>query len=180
VVYGGGFAALQAARLALRLGAEEVKAVHPAPLEQWPAGPDAVRAARQEGVEMLDLHRVTGLEGSDGRLIGVVLKRTKATNPDAVDRHTLVGYGEAIPVRAAVFVAAVDRRGAVGDAPDLAGLARGVLGNLIVDGEYRLGRPGWYAAGEAATGAATIVDSMGTGRRAAEAIHRAMAPGGGV
>jgi NADPH-dependent glutamate synthase beta subunit-like oxidoreductase len=179
VISGGGFAALQAARVAVRLGARKVTVVHPAPEGQWPAGEDAIRAARCEGVEVLDLSRVAALEGDGGRLTGVGVKPLKAGGPDAVGRRPLSGQGKAAVLEAAVFVAAVDRRPGAGDPPALDGMRSGVLGNLLTDPDYRLGRARWFCAGEAATGAATVVDSMGTGRRAADAVHRCLSAGGG-
>jgi NADPH-dependent glutamate synthase beta subunit-like oxidoreductase len=63
-----------------------------------------------------------------------------------------------------------DRRPKRSDQPNFEEMETGVLGNLKVDWEYKLPRPGWYAAGEAATGAATVVDSMATGRIAAQIV----------
>ena len=54
--------------------------------------------------------------------------------------------------------------------PTVDAVSAGVLGNLKVEAGYKLGRPGWYAVGEAATGPAGIVDSMVTGKLAAAAI----------
>jgi len=178
VVSGGGFAALQSARVALRLGAKTASVVHPAPAEQWPAGADAIGEASAEGVRILDMHRVTALSSEDGRLAGVDVKAVKASSPDAVDRHSLASYGKAERLEASWFVGAVERRPAPQDPPRVDGVGFGVIGNLRTDSGFSLGRDGWFACGEAATGAATIVDSMGTGRLAAEAVDRYLGTGG--
>lgn len=167
VVLGGGKAALQCARLALRLGARKVTVVHPAPRELWPADADDRAAAEEEGVSLLD-GRAVAFEGE--RALAAVRARTvTAGAADAVGR-VAPRAGDEQRLEAALCVAAVDRRPAAGDAPDFEDLCRGPLGTLLVDPAGRLPRPRWYAAGEAATGAATVVDSMATGRRVAETI----------
>ncbi len=172
VVGGGGPAAVQAARLAVRLGARSVTVIHPAPLEQWPAGDHAIGLAREEGVEVRPAHRITKAQGQDGILTALLVKAVKAQNVDEVGRYKLTSHGPVEKLDAELLVVAGERRSPTADLPDLDGISRGVLGNLTVDGEYRLGRKRWYAAGECATGAATVVDSMATGRLAAETIHR--------
>jgi len=178
VVIGGGKPALLAARVARRLGAEAIVA-HPAPLDRWPAGADAIEHAVEEGVELRAAHRLTGLEGEQGRLTAVVLQPVVAGPPDAVGRAPLRNRGSAEPLAAAMLVAAVDRAPTASALPDIDGLERGVRGNLNVDGQYRLGPAGWYAAGEVATGAASLVDSMATGRRAANEIAADLMTGNG-
>ncbi len=172
VVNGGGPAAVQAARSAVRLGAQSATLIHPAPLEQWPAGDHALGLAREERVEVRPMHRITEAQGQDGILSAVLVKAVKAENPDEVGRYTLTSHGPVEQLEAGLLVVAGERRSPAADLPDLDGILRGVLGNLLVDGEYRLERGRWYAAGECATGAATVVDSMATGRLAAESIHR--------
>ena len=172
VVNGGGPAAVQAARLAVRLGARRAIVIHPVPLEQWPAGDNALELAREEGVEVRPLHRITKAQGPAGTLAVVLVKAVRARNPDGVGRHTLTSHGPVEQLEAGLLIVAGERRSPAADLPDLDGISRGVLGNLLVDEEYRLGRERWYAAGESATGVATVVDSMATGRLAAETIHR--------
>ena len=171
-VSGGGTAAVKAARLAMRRGARSAIVVHPAPLEHWPAGDIALGLAREEGVEVRPMHRIVKAQGPEGILTAVLLKAVKAENPDAVGRYTLTSHGPAEQLDAGLLIVAGERRSPAEDLPDLDGISRGILGNLLVDEEYRLGRERWYAAGECATGSATVVDSMATGRLAAETIHR--------
>jgi NADPH-dependent glutamate synthase beta subunit-like oxidoreductase len=171
VVNGGGPAAVQAARLAVRLGARRAIVIHPVPLEQWPAGDNALELAREEGVEVRPMHRITKAQGPAGTLAAVLVKAVRAQNPDGVGRHTLTSHGPVEQLEAGLLIVAGERRSPAADLPDLDGISRGVLGNLLVDEGYRLGRERWYAAGESATGAATVVDSMATGRLAAETIH---------
>ena len=172
IVQGGGTAALLAARTARRLGAQDVRVVHTAPLALWPAGAYGIELAQEEGVVVLDAQRVVALYGEQGVLTEVACRAVRAGSLDGVGRPRPGGQGPPERFPAVLFIASVDRRAAVGAQPDLEDIATTVLGAVRVDGDYRLSRPRWYAAGEAATGAATVVDSMATGRRAAEAIAR--------
>jgi NADPH-dependent glutamate synthase beta subunit-like oxidoreductase len=176
VVLGGGKAALQCARAARRLGADPVSVVHAAVRDLWPADADDRAAAEDEGVTLLD-GRAVALEG-ERALTAVRVRTVSAGRADAVGR-VAPRTGAEQRIEAGLCVAAVDRRPAPGDAPGFADFGRGPLGTLIVDPSGRLSRPRWYAAGEAATGAATVVDSMATGRRVAEAIARDLRGEGG-
>jgi NADPH-dependent glutamate synthase beta subunit-like oxidoreductase len=168
VVLGGGQAALQAARLALTLGASSASVVHPAPRAAWPTGEDALRLAEKEGVAILAERRALAFEGAVGAVTAVSVQAVKPGPEDRVGRVALASGGATQSLRAQAVVVATDRR--PDDGLEAGGVSRGVLGNFAVDGSYRLGRPRFFAAGEAATGAATVVDSMATGRRAAEAV----------
>jgi NADPH-dependent glutamate synthase beta subunit-like oxidoreductase len=168
VIEGGGPPAIQAARIALRQGATRVTVVHPQGLEQWPCGPLALCVARAEGVQLLPAARIVSLVGS-ACLEAVSVRPTKERGRDAVGRARLMTLGKAESLPARVFVSTVDRRPLEENLPEEKMCARGPLGSLRADGQGRLSRPKWYAAGEAMTSAATVVDSMATGRRAAAA-----------
>jgi glutamate synthase (NADPH/NADH) small chain len=170
VVRGGSDTSLQAARAAIRLGAKEVNVVHSSPVDLWPVTSDALSIAKQEGVSLLPEHRVTELKGSS-RLEAVMVRPVRGTQKDRVGRVAGGAMGKAKQLDATVFVEAVNRRAVRENQPDLDNIAVGILGSLQVDKKYKLPKPGWYAAGEAATGAASVVDSMATGRLAAEAIN---------
>lgn len=167
VVSGGGKAAIQSARAARRLGHEDVTVVHAAPLEDWPCGSDDVLIAREEGVALSPLTKVVGFEG-DAELSAVQVRNLRVLSKDAVERPRTMTSTKAETLPARLFVATEQRRmnqksRAGADFP------LSPLGTFRVDDSYRLAQ-GIYAAGEAATGAATVVDSMATGRRAADAV----------
>ncbi len=177
VALGGGPAALQVARWALRLGAAEAIVVHSAPRELWPGGADALSTAEREGVRVLASHRALAIAGSKGRVEGLELAELLGGDSDGVGRPRNRRLGERRRLAASTVVSARGRRPEPGDAPELPGLELGPLGTLAVDSQRRLGRSGWYAAGEAAGGASGVVDSMASGRRAAETIARDLAAG---
>jgi NADPH-dependent glutamate synthase beta subunit-like oxidoreductase len=170
VVRGGSDTSLQAARTAIRLGAKEVSVIHASPVDLWPITSEALSIAEQEGVTLLPEHRVTELKGSS-KLEAVMVRPVKGTQKDRVGRIAGGALGKEKQLDATLFVEAVNRRSVQENQPDLDNVAIGILGSLNVDKTYKLAKPGWYAAGEAATGAASVVDSMATGRLAAEAIN---------
>ena len=167
VVQGGSLASLQAARAAKQLGVSDVTVIHPFPLNLWPAGEEAIETAKEEGVELLPENRITELWGL-GEMDTVVSRPVEYSLEDNRGRVAGIDMGKQVRHPATIFVATVDRK-PMGD-PGLDKYKKGPIGNLEVDEGYRLPGKGWYAAGEAATGAAGIVDSMATGQLAAEAI----------
>ncbi len=170
VVRGGSDTSLQVARTALRLGATEVSVVHASPVDLWPVTAEARSIAEQEGVTLLPGHRITELKGSS-KLEAVMVRPVRGTKKDPVGRIAGGALGKEKQLDATLFIEAVNRRSDKENQPDLDNAAIGMLGSLNVDKTYSLAKPGWYAAGEAATGAASVVDSMATGRLAAEAIN---------
>ena len=170
VVQGGSLAALQAARVAKKQGADRVTVVHPFPLDKWPAGPEEIEAAKNDGVELLPDNRVTDLWGLYGGIDTVVTRPVEYTIEDSRGRVTGIDMGKQNRIPATLFIAAVNRKPS--DNNGLKQHEKCQRGNLKIDDGYRLSAKGWYAAGEAATGAAGIVDSMVTGQLAAEAIKK--------
>jgi NADPH-dependent glutamate synthase beta subunit-like oxidoreductase len=171
IVQGGSRPSLLVARTAIRLGAGSVKVVHPSPLELWPAGADAIRHAEKEGVEILAEHRIKEAAGS-GKVESVIVRPVRIRETDGVGRPTGDIETKEQRIDAVLLVTTPERRAHKEDQPNVGDFKIGVLGNLVVDKDFKTNRNGWYAAGEAATGAATVVDSMATGRLAAEAIGR--------
>jgi len=128
--------------------------------------------AKREGVELRPGLRIARFEGTNDKLDTVVFRTIRSKGSDGVGRPALLQSAKEEPLDARLCVCSVNRRSAEMSIPSFEGIHRGPLGNLQLDSNYRLGRRKWYAAGEVATAAATVVDSMGTGRLAAESIIR--------
>ncbi len=173
-VVGGGNTAIDAARAALRLGAEEVVLVYRRTRAEMPAHPEEVRDAEEEGVRLSFLAAPTAIEPSDRGGLRMRLIRMRLGDPDASGRP------RPEPVPGSDFVLEVDSViAAIGQSPDTSPFAgieglqvlRG--GTLGVDPESQAtGLPGVFAGGDLTSGAATAVEAVGAGRRAAAAIHR--------
>lgn len=174
-VIGGGNVAMDAARTALRLGAERVTVVYRRTREEMPARLEEIHHAIEEGVRLEMLCGPTAYVG-DGkhRLAALRLQRMVLGAPDASGRRRpepVPGDIFELPCdQAIVAVGTGSNRVLLQDTPELA-LNR--WGYITVDEETgETSIPGVYAGGDIVTGAATVIQAMGAGRRAAKAIAR--------
>jgi NADPH-dependent glutamate synthase beta subunit-like oxidoreductase len=160
VVIGGGSAAMDAARTAVRLGAKEVSVVYRRQREQMPAMPDELEQALEEGVVLYDGAIVRAAEtAAESATLSCACQKVTV---DAASPH---GALRLIPVE---IVAAI------GQDPDL----RGFAGALRIDGgvievdpvTLATSRPGVFAGGDVASNARYVSVAIGEGRRAAFAI----------
>ena len=185
-VVGGGNVAMDAARTALRLGADKVYIVYRRSLEELPARREEVEHAMEEGVEFLLLNNpieVLGFENPadprdvrNGTVAGMRCIRMELGEPDASGRRR----PEEVP--GSEFVLDVDCVVmSIGTSPNplikstTKGLDVNRHGGIVVTEETgETSRPGVYAGGDAVTGAATVILAMGAGKVAARAIHEAL------
>ena len=181
-VVGGGNVAMDAARTALRLGAEKVYIVYRRSMEELPARKEEVEHAVEEGIEFKLLNNpieVLGYENPDDRrdpkngcVTGLKCVRMELGEPDERGRR------RPIPVEGSEFVLDVDTVViSIGTSPNplikstTEGLEVNKHGGIIV--EENTGattKEGVYAGGDAVTGAATVISAMGAGKVAAKAI----------
>lgn len=173
-VCGGGNVAMDAARSALRLGAEEVYIVYRRAEEQMPARIEEVHHAKEEGVIFHLLTNPVAIHGDDqGRVNSIECIRMELGEPDASGRRRPVpidGSNFEIPVDCVIM--------AIGNSPNplIRSTTKGIEANkhgcLIVNEEtLQTTREGVYAGGDAVTGAATVILAMGEGKKAAASIH---------
>ena len=171
-VVGGGNVAMDAARSALRMGAEHVYIIYRRGEEEMPARREEVHHAKQEGVEFLNLNNPVKLLGDEnGRVRAAVVQRMELGEPDASGRRSPV------PVEGSEYELAVDTViMAIGTSPNplirttTQGLEANKRGCLIVDEDNMTTKQGVYAGGDAVTGAATVILAMGAGKAAAKSI----------
>ena len=167
VVVGGGNEALDAARVLRRLGAEPT-IVYRRSREDMPAHPDGIAQAEIEGIAFVFYAAPTAFVGQDGRLARVECRRMRPGAPDASGRP------RPEPIPGSTFsVDAQEAFTAIGEDVETEALADFVAaanGRLQADRWGRTGRRAIFAGGDAATGAGTVVEAIGSGRRAAETI----------
>ena len=172
-VVGGGNVAMDAARSALRMGAEHVYIVYRRSEAEMPARKEEVHHAKEEGVEFQNLCNPTEiLGGEDGRVCGLKCIRMELGEPDESGRRRPV----AIP--GSEYVLDVDTViMSIGTSPNplirttTAGLEANKRGCLIVNEDtMQTTKDGVYAGGDAVTGAATVILAMGAGKKAAASI----------
>ncbi len=174
-VVGGGNVAMDAARCAKRLGAEEVYIVYRRSEAELPARAEEVEHAKEEGIVFRLLNNPKEILGDGtGSVRGMECLEMELGEPDASGRRRPVekaGSEFVLDVDCVIM--------AIGTSPNplikstTEGLETQSWGGIIVNEETGLtSRPGVYAGGDAVTGAATVILAMGAGKAAAKAIHR--------
>ncbi len=173
-VVGGGNVAMDAARCAMRLGAEHVYVVYRRGEAEMPARAEEKHHAKEEGIEFKTLCNPIEIVGDEnGRVCGMKCIRMELGEPDASGRR------RPIEVPDSEFLLDVDTViMSLGTNPNplirstTPGLETNRKGCLIVNEEEMTTRDGVFAGGDAVTGAATVILAMGAGKKGAEAIDK--------
>ncbi len=177
-VVGGGNVAMDAARTALRLGAEKVYVIYRRSLEELPARREEVEHAQEEGVEFRLLNnpvRIIGNTDKNDPQYGFVKQiecvRMELGEPDESGRRRPVevaGSNFTLDVDAVIISIGTSPNPLIKDTTD--GLEINRHGGIIVEENGLTSREHVYAGGDAVTGAATVILAMGAGKTAAAAI----------
>ena len=172
-VLGGGNVAMDASRMALRLGAEKVYLIYRRSLAEMPARAEEVHHAKEEGVEFLMLQNAKRILGNDkGRVCGIECLKYELGEPDASGRRRPVAIeGSEFTLDVDTVVVAVGNDSNPLIAATTEGLDVNKRGNIIVDENQKTSIDGIYAGGDIVLGAATVILAMGEGRKAAAAIN---------
>ncbi len=176
-VLGGGNVAMDAARTALRLGADEVHLVYRRTEKEMPARVEEVAHAKEEGIVFHILQNAKRVLGtSDGRVKALDVLRYELGEPDASGRR------RPIPIEGSEFIMDVDTViVAIGNDSNplikqtTPQLETNKWGNIVVDDFGKTNMAGVFAGGDIVLGAATVILAMGQGRRAAAAINESLA-----
>ena len=176
VVVGGGNVAMDAARSALRLGADEVTVVYRRSAEELPARAEEVEHAVEEGVTFRFLSNPVEIIADEHWCVsGVHCVEMTLGEPDASGRRRpIVKDGSDFTITADTVIMAV------GTSPNplikstMDGLQTQPFGGIVTDDSGATSRPGVFAGGDAVTGAATVILAMGAGKTAAAAMDRYM------
>lgn len=172
-VVGGGNVAMDAARSALRLGAESVSIVYRRGMDELPARKEEIEHAQEEGVVFRTLTNPTEILGNaDGEVCGIRCEEMQLGEADESGRRRPVAKPDSelvIDVDTVIM--------AIGNSPNplirhtTPGLETNRRGCIVTDEDTGLtSREGVYAGGDAVTGAATVILAMGAGKAAAKAI----------
>jgi glutamate synthase (NADPH/NADH) small chain len=176
-VFGGGNVAMDSARTALRLGADEVHIVYRRSKKELPARLEETENAEEEGVIFNYLTLPTRLIGNKhGWLTEIECIKMELGEPDASGRRSPIALrGSEFRMKADAVIVAI------GNSPNplipmtTTGLKVGKKGNIEVDEETgKTSRDKIWAGGDVVTGAATVISAMGAGRKAAKSIHEAL------
>ena len=184
-VVGGGNVAMDAARTALRLGAEKVYIVYRRSMDELPARREEVEHAEEEGIEFRLLCNPTEILGynnpddardpKNGFVKGMTCVRMELGEPDERGRR------RPVVVEGSEFTIDVDTViMSIGTSPNplikstTEGLEVNRWGGIVVNEDGLTSRNSVYAGGDAVTGAATVISAMGAGKTAAKAIDEAL------
>ena len=171
-VVGGGNVAMDAARSALRLGAEEVNIIYRRSDAELPARAEEVHHAKEEGIIFRTLTNPVEILGDDDDAVtGIKCVEMELGEPDASGRRRPIvkeGSEFTIPMDCVIM--------SIGTSPNplikstTEGLDTQKWGGIIADEDGLTSRPFVYAGGDAVTGAATVILAMGAGKAAAKGI----------
>jgi len=173
-VIGGGNVAIDVARSAVRMGAEEVNIVYRRTRAEMPAWEEEIKAAEEEGVHITYLSAPQEILTRDGAVVGVRCIRMELGEPDSSGRR------RPVPIPGSEYEIEIDQLiPAIGQRPDLSalehltGLDFTRWGTVDVNATtYATGREGVFAGGDIQTGPWVAIGAVAAGREAAESIER--------
>ncbi len=171
-VVGGGNVAMDAARSALRLGAEEVSIVYRRGEDELPARREEVEHAKEEGIVFRLLTSPTEILGDEKRAVRAIkCIKMELGEPDASGRRRPIpveGSDFELPVDCVIMALGTSPNPLIKDTTE--GLETERRGGIVTDEVGKTSREAVYAGGDAVTGAATVILAMGAGKTAARAI----------
>ncbi|MCM1522455.1 MAG: NADPH-dependent glutamate synthase [Muribaculaceae bacterium] len=176
-VVGGGNTAMDSVRTARRQGAERVMIVYRRSEAEMPARVEEVIHAKEEGIEFMTLSNpIEYLADEFGRVRAMKVQRMELGEPDASGRRSPVPIKDAvdeIPVDMVIVSVGVSPNPLIPNS--FCDLEISRRGTIVVNEEtMRSTVPDIYAGGDIVRGGATVILAMGDGRRAAEAMHKAL------
>ena len=176
-VIGGGNVAIDVARTAVRLGAENVTIVYRRGRDEMPAADDEIAEAEEEGVKFMFLASPVEISGK-GKAQELKVELMELGEADAKGRRKPVGTGkfQTVPVSSVIS--------AIGQLVDMGGIDEGTnmqfsrKGTVYVDSlSYQTGEPDIFAGGDVVTGPKFAIDAIAAGKEGAISIHRFVHPG---
>ena len=171
-VIGGGNTAMDVARAALRLGAEEVTVVYRRTRAEMPASDEEIAEAEAEGVKFKYLASPAEITG-EGAVAGIRLQLMELGGSDASGRRSSVPTGETEELAADCVISALGQRVDLGDMLKGTAVRRRKNGTVEVDPvTLQTDEGDIFAGGDVATGASFAIDAIAAGKEASISIHR--------
>lgn len=173
-VVGAGNVAMDAARTALRLGADKVYIIYRRSEAEMPARKEEIHHAKEEGIDFQLLTNPTAIIGDNqGWVKGIECVKMELGEADASGRR------KPVEITGSEFIIDVDTVVmAIGQGPNpliqstTPGLKVNRRGNIETDENGQTSKEGVFAGGDIVTGAATVISAMGAGKKAAQSIHK--------
>jgi len=179
-VVGGGNVAMDAARMALRLGASEVHLIYRRTRDEMPARAEEVAHAMEEGVIFDFLRNPSKILGNEKSWVtGMELQKFELGEPDSSGRRSPVPIpGSEYVFECDTVIVALGNEANPLVTRATAGLKTDKRGRIIVDTDQKTSIERVYAGGDIVLGAATVILAMGEGRKAAKAINELLSAQG--
>jgi glutamate synthase (NADPH/NADH) small chain len=180
VVLGGGNVAMDAARMAKRLGAEKVMVVYRRSEQEMPARKEEVQHAKEEGIDFLLLKNARKILGDEsGRVNGIECLQYELGEPDSSGRRSPVEIpGSDFVLEVDTVIVAVGNGSNPLISQTTPELTVSKRGNIVVDETQQTSMKKIFAGGDIVLGAATVILAMGEGRRSAASINELLAEEG--
>lgn len=176
-VVGGGNVAIDVARTALRLGAEDVTIVYRRSRDEMPAAADEIAEAEEEGVRFMYLAAPVEVLGS-GKVSGMKAEVMELGEADAKGRRKPVGTGKFETLELDAVISAIGQKIDLGGISAGTGIQLSSKGAVMVDElSYQTGEPDVFAGGDVVTGPKFAIDAIAAGKEASISIHRYVHPG---
>ena len=176
-VVGGGNVAIDVARTALRLGAEDVTIVYRRSRDEMPAAADEIAEAEEEGVRFMYLAAPVEVLGS-GTVSGMKVEVMELGEADAKGRRKPVGTGKFETLELDAVISAIGQKIDLGGISAGTGIQLSSKGAVMVDElSYQTGEPDVFAGGDVVTGPKFAIDAIAAGKEASISIHRYVHPG---
>ena len=176
-VVGGGNVAIDVARTALRLGAEDVTIVYRRSRDEMPAAADEIAEAEEEGVRFMYLAAPVEVLGS-GKVSGMKVEVMELGEADAKGRRKPVGTGKFETLKLDAVISAIGQKIDLGGISAGTGIQLSSKGAVMVDElSYQTGEPDVFAGGDVVTGPKFAIDAIAAGKEASISIHRYVHPG---
>ena len=173
-VIGGGNVAIDVARTAVRLGADEVTVVYRRGRDEMPADADEVAEAEAEGVKLRFLASPTEITGS-GKAEALTVEVMELGDADAKGRRRSVGTGRFETIAVDSVISAIGQKI---DLCNIAAFRANANGTVIADAKsYQTSVDDVFAGGDAVTGPKFAIDAIAAGKEGAVSIHRYVHPG---
>jgi len=174
IVVGGGNTAIDSARVAWRLGYEEVYILYRRTKKEMPANPWEVEAAEQEGINIQYLAAPVEIIGKNGRVAGMKCVKMELGEPDASGRRRPIPIkGSEYVIEAETIVAAIGQRTDLSFLGENHGIELTRWNTIAVDEETGMTNvPGIFAGGDVVTGPDIAIRAIAGGKRAAQGIHK--------
>jgi heterodisulfide reductase subunit A-like polyferredoxin len=173
-IIGGGNVAIDVARSALRLGAEEVNIVYRRTRTEMPAWEEEIHAAETEGAKITYLAAPQEVLAQDGKVVGLRCIKMELGKPDSSGRRRPIPVpGSEYDIEIDQLIPAIGQRPNLNAIEDVAGLQFSRWGTTEVDEiTFATDCPGVFAGGDLQTGPSTAIAAIAAGREAATSIVR--------